>query len=146
MSNQIHDAQAPGSRRGASRRSSAPQTLTVIMGALRVSDIELARRTGETRQNIHKKRTGRAALTADNIDTYAAALGIEPEVLMRRPSVALAWLAEHRADQLDGQGNDDRQHNGGNTSPLASKGSALRRIARQHNAWSYRLGVSATAA
>lgn len=101
MSSHIHDGQLGASRRGASRRSSAPRTLTTIMGALGVSDIELARRTGETRQNIHKKRTGRSALTADQLDAYATALDVEPEVLLRRPSAALAWLAEHRAATLD---------------------------------------------
>ncbi|MEZ5409545.1 MAG: helix-turn-helix transcriptional regulator [Acidimicrobiales bacterium] len=84
------------------------------MGALDVSDIELGRRVGETRQTIHRKKTGRSALTADNIDDYAAALGIEPEVLMRRPSAALVWLAEHRADELDGQapGKTERANTG----------------------------------
>lgn len=101
MSN-IHDTQTGGSRRGASRRSSAPRTLTIVMGALCVSDAELGRRIGETRQNIHKKRTGQAAITTDNIDDYATALDIEPEVLLRRPSAALAWLVEHRSDVLDG--------------------------------------------
>lgn len=103
MSNHIHDttSRQGESRRGASRRSSAPRTLTVVMGALGVSDAELGRRIGETRQNIHKKRTGQAAITADNISDYATALGIDPEVLMRRPSAALVWLAEHRAEQLD---------------------------------------------
>lgn len=71
------------------------------MGALGVNDAELGRRVGETRQNIHKKKTRQSALTADNIDAYAEALGIEPEVLMRRPTDALAWLIEHRGEQLD---------------------------------------------
>ncbi len=71
------------------------------MGALDVSDIELGRMVGETRQTIHRKKTGRSALTADNISDYAAALGIDPDVLMRRPSAAIAWLAQHRSEQLD---------------------------------------------
>lgn len=71
------------------------------MEALDVSDIELGRRVGTTRQTIHRKKTWRSALTADDIDTYAEALDVEPEVLMRRPSAALAWLIEHRAEQLD---------------------------------------------
>lgn len=87
------------------------------MGALRVSDIELGKRVGESRQTIHKKRTGQSAITADNITDYAIALDVEPDVLMRQPSAALAWLIEHRAGQLDGvgagPGNGDRQHNGG---------------------------------
>lgn len=86
------------------------------MGALGVNDAELGRRVGETRQNIGKKKTGRSALTVDNINDYGAALGIDPEVLMRRPSAALVWLVEHCADQLDAVGNDDRQHNGGELS------------------------------
>lgn len=149
MSN-IHDTvnRRDGSRRGASRRSFAPRTLTVVMGALGVNDAELGRRVGETRQNIGKKKTGRAALTVDNINDYAAALGIDPEILMRRPSAALGWLIEHRAEQLDDMGNDLRRHNGEQNDPssLSPKGSRERCIARQHNKWSYMLGASATAA
>ena len=149
MSNHIHDttSRQGESRRGASRRSSAPRTLTVVMGALGVSDAELGRRIGETRQNIHKKRTGQAAITADNISDYATALGIDPEVLMRRPSAALVWLAEHHAERLDAlELPPGRQGEQNGTSHLSSKGSRDCRIARQHNKWSYMLGVSATAA
>ncbi len=85
------------------------------MGALGVTDAELGRRIGETRQNIHKKKTGQSSITVDNIDDYAAALGIDPDVLMRQPSAALAWLVDHRADELDGQalGKTERANSAG---------------------------------
>ena len=78
---------------------------------------------------------------------YATALGIDPEVLMRRPSAALVWLAEHHAERLDAlELPPGRQGEQNGTSHLSSKGSRDCRIARQHNKWSYMLGVSATAA
>lgn len=117
------------------------------MAALEVSDVELADRLQTSRQTINSRRKGRVAMTAEDLAEMAAALGIDPAILLGPPHEAVRWLIEHRADQLDGRGNDDRQHNGGDGRGRSlSQKNGLLYLARQHNAWSYRIGASATAA
>lgn len=114
------------------------------------NDGELWERTGRamSRTTLNQKRSGRSPIRAIDLWPLAEAVGVEVDVLLMPPSQAAAWLVEHRADELDAPGNDQRQHNGeqNGTSPLGPKGSRLRCLARQHNEWSYKLGVSATAA
>lgn len=106
-----------GGQRGAARRSTAPRTLHVLMAALDISDIELARRLDVSRQAVHSRRTGRTSMTADDLADVATALDVDPAIMLGPPHEALRWLVENRADQLDGVlvslGNGDRQHNGG---------------------------------
>ena len=73
------------------------------MAALEVSDVELARRLQLSRQAIHARRTGRTAMTADDLADVADALDVDVAILLGPPHEALRWLADHRADELDGQ-------------------------------------------
>lgn len=119
---------------------------------LGLTDGEIHRRTGISRTTINNKRTGASPVRPEDLWPLSDALGVDIDTLLLRPSDAARWLTEHRPELLDGvatgPGNDDRQHNGeqNGTSHLSSKGSRDCRIARQHNKWSYMLGVSATAA
>lgn len=115
---------------------------------LKLNDRKIEARSGISRQTINGKRSGASPIRARDLWPLADALGVEVDVLLLTPSAAARWLAEHHSAQLDAVGNDDGQHNGeqNGSSHLSSKGSRDCRIARQHNKWSYMLGVSATAA
>lgn len=117
------------------------------MAVLGVTDVELGRRLGVSRQAAHARRTGRTAMTAADMIELAEALDIDPALFLGQPSDALRWLVEHRSEVLDAlEPATGRQGEQNGTSHLSSKGSRDCRIARQHNKWSYMLGVSATAA
>lgn len=143
-----HQRAQLGGQRGASRRSSAARTLHLLMANLDVTDAELAIRLHTSRQTINSRRKGRVAMTAEDLAELAQALDVDPALFLGQPSDAVRWLVDHQADRLDAVGNDERRHNGeqNGPSPLSPKGSRERCIARQHNKWSYMLGVSATAA
>ena len=129
-------------------RTQPGRTFDLLARMLGRTDADLQHRTGISRQTINGKRTGASKVSAKDLWPLAEAVGVDVDVLLLPPSQAARWLAEHRADQLDHSGNSARQHNGEQTgtSHLSSKGSRLQRLARQHNEWSYKLGVSATAA
>ncbi len=90
-----------GGQRGAARRSTAPRTLHILMATLDVSDIELARRLQLSRQAVHARRTGRTAMTADDLAAVAEALEVDPAILLGPPHEAVRWLVEHQPDRLD---------------------------------------------
>lgn len=103
VDNMRHTAESQlGGNRGAARRSSTPRVLHKVMATLDVSDAELGRRLNVSRQAIHARRTGRSSMTADDIHDVAEALNVDPAVFLGRPSEAVRWLVEHRADELDG--------------------------------------------
>lgn len=66
-----------------------------------VSDAELGRRLGVSRQAAHARRTGRMTMTLPDIMEAAEALDVDPSIFLGPPSAALMWLAEHRREQLD---------------------------------------------
>jgi transcriptional regulator with XRE-family HTH domain len=88
-------------QRNPRRTSAAPKTLQLAMGVLGVSDAQLGDRLGVSRQTIHSWRTGRTSMTLDTAAQIADALGIEAALFGGRPSDAVRWLADHRADDLD---------------------------------------------
>lgn len=121
-----------------------------IADALAMTDAEISQASGISRQTINGMRGGRARIKPDKLWPLASALGADVEVFFL-PDVAeavreaLRGRDYNRAERRFGPpGNGGRQHNG--ASHIASKGSRLQRLARQHNEWSYKLGVSATAA
>jgi hypothetical protein len=88
----------------AARRSSAPRVLHLLMATLGETDISLAQKLGVSRQTVHNRRTGRTAMTADDMAATAQVLGrsgVDPVLLLGPPHEAVAWLAVHRADELD---------------------------------------------
>jgi hypothetical protein len=50
---------------------------------------------------INHKRSGRSLIKAADLWPLAEAVGVDIEVLLLPPSKAAAWLAEHRAADLD---------------------------------------------
>lgn len=98
------DTQLGARRRNPRRASPAPRTLQIAMDVLGVSDVELGDRLGVSRQTIHSWRTGRTPMKVDTIHALADALDIEPALFTGRPSAAVRWLGEHRADALDSEG------------------------------------------
>lgn len=71
------------------------------MAVLGVSDVELARRLGVSRQSAHARRTGRTAMTAADMLEVAEALGIDPALFLGSPSDAVRWIVENRPEALD---------------------------------------------
>ena len=71
------------------------------MAVLGVTDVELGRRLGVSRQAAHARRTGRTAMTAADMIELAEALDIDPALFLGQPSDALRWLVEHRSEVLD---------------------------------------------
>jgi transcriptional regulator with XRE-family HTH domain len=74
------------------------------MATLGETDISLAQKLGVSRQTVHNRRTGRTAMTADDMAATAQVLGrsgVDPVLLLGPPHEAVAWLAAHRADELD---------------------------------------------
>ena len=96
------DTQLGGARGAARRSSTAPRTLHLIMGLLDVTDAKLARRLDVSRQTVHARRTGRSAMTLDDIEEVADALDVEPALFLGPPHEAVRWLVEHRPDLLNG--------------------------------------------
>jgi len=90
-----------GGHRGDSRRSSTPHVLHKLMAALDVTDAELGRRLNVSRQTIHSRRTGRTPMAVEDVYAIASALNVDPVIFLGTASAALAWLAEHRAQELD---------------------------------------------
>lgn len=117
------------------------------MANLDVTDAELAERLSTSRQTINSRRKGRVAMTAEDLAELAEVLGVDPALFLGQPSDAVRWLVEHQPDRLDAlEPVTGRQGDQADPSHISSKGSRLQRLARQHNEWSYKLGVSATAA
>lgn len=116
------------------------------MAVLGVNDVELGRRLGVSRQAAHARRTGRTAMTVADMLDVAKALDIDPALFLGSPSDAVRWLAEHRREQLDALEPPGVRHGGDGRGRSLSQKNGLLSLARQHNAWSYSIGVSATAA
>jgi transcriptional regulator with XRE-family HTH domain len=70
------------------------------MSNLGVSDTEFAQVMGVSRQTMHKRRTGRVSMTADDLHDMARALDVDPALFMGDPVDAVRWLTEHRSAQF----------------------------------------------
>ncbi len=79
-------------------------TLGIVMGILNVSNMELGRRLGINTQNVQKRRTGDTKLTLRDIQAYASALGIPPEVLAMNAPDVFRWFADHSDIALETTG------------------------------------------
>lgn len=83
------------------RRSKAPRTLHLLMALHDETDITLGAKLGLSRQSVHSKRTGRTAITADDMQAIAAALDVDPVLLLGEPHQAVAWMVAHKPELLD---------------------------------------------
>jgi transcriptional regulator with XRE-family HTH domain len=76
------------------------RVLHYLMANRSVTDTELAKRLGLTRQTIYNRRTGRSMMSAADIFDMAAALEVEPGLFMRSPADAVEWLLMHDREQF----------------------------------------------
>jgi transcriptional regulator with XRE-family HTH domain len=119
-----------------------------IADALAMTDAEISQGSGISRQTINGMRGGRARIRPDKLWPLASALGADVDVFFL-PDVAEAVRealrgrhynrTERRFGPPNGPDDDVRGRS-------LSQKNGLLYLARQHNAWSYKLGASATAA
>ena len=140
-----HRAQL-GGQRGASRRNATARALHLVMANLDVTDAELADLLQTSRQTVNSRRKGRVSMTAEDLAEVAEALGVDVSILLGPPHQAVQWLIDNQRDRLDALEPPGVRHGGDGRGRSLSQKNGLLYLARQHNAWSYKLGVSATAA
>ncbi|MEM9655153.1 MAG: hypothetical protein AAGA65_23890 [Actinomycetota bacterium] len=103
------------------RRDPPGHILSVLMGALRISDADLVahieqetrkdelngaldEKTGKkyrrSRQVMHRKRMVKTRLGAEDIYIFATALGVPEELFFRNAAHAIRWVAKNQPERL----------------------------------------------
>lgn len=75
----------------------ANRTLELVAHHCRVSDGEIAMKSGRTRNYVQLKRSGKRKLKLDDVALFAEALDVPPEIFVMTPKDANLWLLEHKA-------------------------------------------------